>query len=142
MKFSTAVSALAVATSVLAAPAPGLKRDDSVNDFITLLLHLMPDIDVTIADASDLLTALENGLSFATGDSDTYNDLGGDCTDYTVIFARGTSEPGNTGILVGPPFFDALSDVTDSVTIQGVNNYAASVDTFIAGGDPNGMSEM
>lgn len=50
------------------------------------------------------------------------------CTDLTVIFARGTGEPGNAGIISGPPMFKALRQKlgADRVTVQGVN-YPASV---------------
>ena len=78
--------------------------------------------------------------------SDTENDLtnGSGCKAITVIFARGTTEPGNVGILVGPPFFDALrsSVGTSALTIQGVNDYSASVDGYLEGGDPAGSAEM
>ncbi|KAF2642944.1 cutinase-domain-containing protein [Massarina eburnea CBS 473.64] len=44
------------------------------------------------------------------------------CTGLTVIFARGTSEPGNVGIIAGPKMFASLrSKVSAGVTIQGVD---------------------
>ena len=39
---------------------------------------------------------------------DTSNELA-NCAAVTIIFARGTLEPGNIGLLAGPPFFDILS---------------------------------
>ncbi|PQE16247.1 hypothetical protein CJF32_00010744 [Rutstroemia sp. NJR-2017a WRK4] len=120
------------------------KRNTPLNAFLTILLEYLPPIDGTISAVTGVLTAFENLISDLTGVSDTYNQLGGACTKYTVIFARGTSEPGNVGILVGPPFFYALEAAvgTSSLTIQGVNNYAASVATYLAGGDPVGSAEM
>lgn len=62
-------------------------------------------------------------------DSTTENGLTTDsCKALTVIFARGTNEPGNVGDIAGPPFFSALrSDLgTDKVTVQGVD-YGATV---------------
>jgi cutinase len=49
------------------------------------------------------------------------------CTEMTVIFARGTGEPGNCGVVSGPPMFKAIRSKlgNDRVTIQGVD-YAAS----------------
>ena len=58
----------------------------------------------------------ENGVTMSTG-----------CQPLTFIFARGTGEPGNMGIVVGPPVASALRSLTGSkVAIQGVN-YDASV---------------
>jgi hypothetical protein len=46
--------------------------------------------------------------------------------------------------LVGPPLFEALDDKfgASALTIQGVNDYSASVQGYLAGGDPNGSAEM
>jgi cutinase len=65
----------------------------------------------------------------ARQDSTTENGLTADsCKALTVIFARGTNEPGNVGDIAGPPFFSALrSDLgTDQVTVQGVD-YGATI---------------
>jgi cutinase len=62
-------------------------------------------------------------------DSTTENGLTTDpCKALTLIFARGTNEPGNVGHDAGPPFFAALrSDLgTDQVTVQGVD-YSADI---------------
>ncbi|KAJ8071336.1 hypothetical protein OCU04_001668 [Sclerotinia nivalis] len=62
----------------------------------------------------------------------------------TVLFARGTGEVGNVGVLTGPPFFTALAaymNQTGSMSIQGVD-YAATVSGFLAGGDPAGAKTM
>jgi len=50
----------------------------------------------------------------------TSNELA-ECKPVTIIFARGTFEPGNIGLLAGPPFFDALSaNIGDKLAVQGV----------------------
>ena len=61
----------------------------------------------------------------------------------TVIFARGTTEPGNVGLVTGPPFFDALSAMigANALSVQGVS-YSASVEGFLAGGDATGSQTM
>jgi hypothetical protein len=48
------------------------------------------------------------------------------------------------GVLVGPPLFDALLAQfgNSALTIQGVNNYAASVPGYLTGGDATGSTEM
>lgn len=77
-------------------------------------------------------------------DSDTENELvDGECADVTVIFARGTLESGNVGSLAGPPMFDALDALLgiSNIVYQGVD-YAASVEGYLEGGDPEGASTM
>ncbi|KAG0651405.1 Cutin hydrolase, partial [Hyphodiscus hymeniophilus] len=121
-----------------------VERETPLNAFLTILLDDLPPVDGTISDVAGVLTAFENLLVDVTGEQDTYNELGQACTEYTVIFARGTTEPGNVGILVGPPFFEALESLVGSsaLTIQGVNDYSASIDGYIEGGDPAGSAEM
>jgi cutinase len=134
----------------LASPVPNLdskdlaKRETALNAFLALLLDYLPALDGTINSVGEVLTVFENLLALLTGEKTTYNQLGGACTAYTVIFARGTTEPGNVGILVGPPFFDALRSLvgTSALTIQGVNDYSASLDGYLEGGDPAGSAEM
>jgi len=143
---------LSFVSLILASPIPPSsiesaafdKRDTSLNAFLSLILNHLPAVDGSITAVSNVLTVFENFLAFITGEQTTYNQLGGPCTEYTVIFARGTVEPGNVGILVGPPFFKALKSLvgSSSVTIQGVNNYGASVDGFLEGGDPSGGTSM
>ena len=67
----------------------------------------------------------------------------GHAVPVTVIFARGTTEPGNVGVLVGPPFFDALGAIVGSgnLVVQGVD-YPASVEGFLEGGDSGGAQTM
>lgn len=74
----------------------------------------------------------------------TRNDLSsGICKPVTVIYARGTSELGNVGLIAGPPFFNALADQIGSqnIAVQGVD-YAASIVGYLAGGDKSGASTM
>lgn len=121
-----------------------VKRETSLNAFLTILLEYLPAIDGTISAVAGILTTFEQLLADLIGEKDTYNELGQACTEYTVIFARGTTEPGNVGILVGPPFFKALESLVGSsaLTIQGVNDYSASVEGYLEGGDPVGSAEM
>ncbi|KAI0478904.1 cutinase-domain-containing protein [Xylariaceae sp. FL0804] len=69
----------------------------------------------------------------------------GGCRDNVLIFSRGTSEPGNMGVIAGPPTANGLKAALgdDAVAAQGVD-YAAGVGTnFLAGGaDPAGISTM
>ncbi|ATZ57773.1 BccutA [Botrytis cinerea B05.10] len=65
------------------------------------------------------------------------------CSDVTVIFARGTTETGTLGTVVGPPFLAALKSAlgSSSVTMNGVD-YPADVPGFLQGGDPAGSQTM
>lgn len=120
------------------------ERGAGLNSFLSILLSHLPAINTSITDATSLITGFDDILGALTGAQETYNELGGTCTEWTVIFARGTAEPGNVGVLVGPPLFDALDDKfgSSALTIQGVNDYSASVQGYLEGGDPNGIAEM
>ncbi|KAF1952707.1 cutinase-domain-containing protein [Byssothecium circinans] len=58
------------------------------------------------------------------------------CTDLTIIFARGTGEPGNVGIIAGPKMFSSLRSSlgADRVTIQGVDYPADAAGNANLGG--------
>lgn len=133
----------------LASPVPGAReklaeRETPLNAFLTVLLDYLPALDASIESLVGVLTAFEELLALVTGEQTTYNDLTGSCKTYTVVFARGTTEPGNVGILVGPPFFDALRTKLGSsaIAVQGVNDYNADIDGYLAGGDAGGSKEM
>ncbi|KAJ4410023.1 hypothetical protein N0V82_009328 [Gnomoniopsis sp. IMI 355080] len=90
--------------------------------------------------------ALASPIAARAGDlaSSTQNDLqGNNCAQNIVIFARGTTEPGNVGLLAGPPFFQALAQQVgaNNVAVQGVD-YAADIPGFLAGGDADGSKTM
>jgi hypothetical protein len=65
------------------------------------------------------------------------NDIiNGKCKPVTLIFARGTSELGNIGQIVGPPFVVALEKEfgKGNVAVQGVNDYPAVTEDYCTGG--------
>ncbi|KAH9224558.1 putative cutinase, partial [Leptodontidium sp. 2 PMI_412] len=119
-------------------------RETDLNAFLSLLLDNLPAIDGTLTAISGLLTTFQSFLALVSGKKTTYNQLTSACKPYTVVFARGTVEPGNVGILVGPPFFDALKARVGSaaLAVQGVNEYKASIAGYLAGGDVNGSANM
>jgi len=75
--------------------------------------------------------------------STTQNGLSGPCKPVTVLFARGTTEIGNVGILTGPPFFQALAQRVGpgGFAVQGID-YPADILGFLAGGDAAGSALM
>jgi len=138
---------LVLASSI---PVPAVKERDIVkkqadlDEFLVLLLEDLPIVDAAITELTGILTDFEQLLADSLDIQTTENELGGTCTEYTIIFARGTTEPGNVGVLVGPPLFEALESLvgTSALTIQGVNDYAASIEGYLEGGDPVGSAEM
>jgi cutinase len=104
------------------------------------------DSDLTIDEYAQ---SLENGsLTKRQYNGDTFNQLtdGTACRPVTVIFARGTTSPGNVGAAgsEGPTFFNALASSlggASQLAIQGVN-YAADVAGFLAGGNAAGGTTM
>lgn len=61
------------------------------------------------------------------GGSSTENGLDGACQKVTLIFARGTSETGNMGTIVGPGLStDSKSALSNNIAVQGVDYPADS----------------
>lgn len=139
---------LAVGASALSLPQVATPRAIepriSINTILAWISELFP-VDVVLADSADLILAADEALALALGYGTTDNDLtDGECGDVTLIFARGTDEPGNVGSLVGPEFYDALQSALGSTTsiFQGVNDYDASVTEYLEGGSTTGAADM
>ncbi|KXJ92649.1 cutinase-domain-containing protein [Microdochium bolleyi] len=79
------------------------------------------------------------------GGSSTRNELvnsNGACKSTIVIFARGTTEPGNVGVVVGPSLFSSLGGkVGGDLLVQGVD-YTADWNGALSGGDQAGSQKM
>ena len=88
------------------------------------------------------MAAVSNHVNKRTSVSDTQNQLS-ECRPVTVIYARGTFEAGNVGVLVGPPFFQALDLAIgdENVGVQGVN-YPASLEGYLEDGDAQGSTNL
>ncbi|KAH8155087.1 uncharacterized protein LAJ45_00096 [Morchella importuna] len=100
-----------------------------------------------IEDAFKSLRAAKHADTFSTlaAVKTTRNELleKKTCAPVIVIFARGTTEPGNVGDDVGPYFFDALAALKPGkVAVQGVNNYPADVWGYLGGGSDTGAADM
>jgi cutinase len=106
MKF---LSVLTLVSAALAAPASVAVREEAVSD---------PDL---VARQSTSEEGLRFGLT---------------CGDVVLIFARGSTEVGNMGTIIGPDLARALGRRlgSRSLTVQGVN-YAALLSTnYLPGG--------
>ena len=112
-------------------------------DMVSIVIHLDTDsphsgftgLPASVAPAACL------GVTSGTTDNDLVNGV---CKNLTLIFARGTTESGNIGGIVGPPFVNALVSMLGKgqVAVQGVNNYPADVQDFLAGGSVTGSQDM
>lgn len=133
-------------------PVPAVQRrqdPNPVNLLLALVLQLFP-ISVLVQDMGGLVMDAETTFAEVAGFAMTENDLlnspSSPCADVVVVFARGTSEPGNVGSLVGPPFFAELrrrlSARGMSLAVQGVDDYVADVEGFLEGGDVKGSQRM
>jgi hypothetical protein len=123
------------------------KRQSSnpLNRLLGLIVMLFP-VNIAVDQVTDLIRVAEQGLAVALNIDTTENDMtaSSNCAGMTILFARGTTEAGNVGALVGPEFFDEVrnrlgQDAT--LAIQGID-YAADVPGFLAGGDAAGSQAM
>ncbi|KAK7423040.1 hypothetical protein QQX98_001330 [Neonectria punicea] len=89
------------------------------------IISSLPEGEKALDAVGKVLTPLQQLLANAVDIDTTRDDLtqNAPCSDISVIFARGTTEPGNVGLVTGPPFFDALSEQLGnaSLTVQGVD---------------------
>lgn len=113
----------------------------SLNAFLAQLALLFP-FDVLVQNAADLTLLAQSFIATVWDISTTRDAIL--CADVTIVFARGTNEAGNVGVLVGPEFFDAVAirlAPGKTMAVQGVN-YPASIPGFLQGGDPLGSQQM
>lgn len=90
-----------------------------------------------LATSTALPVPLEPRQSFDRNDL-----LDGSCKAVTVIFARGTTELGNIGSVVGPQLKASLNaDISGNVAFQGVD-YPATIAEFLIGGSPEGAATL
>jgi cutinase len=69
----------------------------------------------------------------------------GGCKDIIMLFARGSTEPGNMGVICGPPTANGLKSNfgADKVAVEGIDYGALLSTNFVPGGaDPRGVQEM
>lgn len=91
------------------------------------------------ADQKERRQAQGQGQAFTGSSQDGLKQGNGTCKDNIIVYARGTLEPGNVGLFVGPPIFKAVADRVgeSNLAVQGVD-YPASLVGFRAGGDALG----
>jgi cutinase len=71
------------------------KRGAGLNEFLNTLLDHLPIVSQSLVDGTSVITTFDKLLGALTGAQETYNEAEGACKEWTVVFARGTAEPGN-----------------------------------------------
>lgn len=124
MKLSTYVLATFAAQTIVAAPihtTPTLAKRFDINTLLAELLGIFP-LNVIVNDLQDFITGSLQDVANGLGIQTTLN-AGTTCATVTILYARGTDEPGNVGVIVLPAFEDAVqSKIKGSVAVQGTNN--------------------
>lgn len=116
---------------------------DLLSQFLRLISSL-PEGAAALDAVGVILTPLQQSLADLAGINTKRDDLkqNAPCANVIIIFARGTTEPGNVGLVTGPPFFDALrKQLGDrSLAVQGVD-YPATFAGFNRNGT-DGVQSM
>ena len=87
--------------NIYASPLPAAsevqvtKRGAKLNEFLNILIGHLPVVSESLTDGTAIITSFSKLLGTLTGAQETYNEAGGACKEWTVVFARGTAEPGN-----------------------------------------------
>ncbi|KAK0726681.1 cutinase-domain-containing protein [Apiosordaria backusii] len=108
--------------------------------WVTKLFPLDRHIDVT----RDLYVAAELKVASILKIQTTRHITTGGCPDIAILFARGTNEAGNIGMVAGPSFFEHVkkeAGKNKTVEIQGLD-YDAGLKGFLRGGDKNGSKKV
>lgn len=120
------------------------RQNNPVNGLLGLLAGL-PPANALINGAAGALTNLQGLTAPLSGGPQNQTDIASNkqCADMTLIFARGTTEPGNMGGLVGPQLANEIQKAIPGRTlnIQGVE-YAADIPGYLAGGGADGTASM
>ncbi|KAM3551044.1 hypothetical protein MY1884_007929 [Beauveria asiatica] len=131
-------SALAVPTSLDHRYSDLEQRGADANKIVSWILKRFPG-EMTVKDACHFIETSERILGAMFGIPSSFNNSG--CKDVLIVFARGTCDPGNSGILVAPPFIDAVRKAIGgkSLGVQGVA-YLASIDGYLNADQAAGLA--
>ncbi|KAH7417744.1 cutinase [Cadophora sp. MPI-SDFR-AT-0126] len=119
------------------------RQTNPLNPFLSIITNL-PPVNILVDGAAGGLTNLEGLLVPVVGGTNQ-TDLkdGKPCAQMTIIFARGTTEPGNMGVFAGPQLVQAVKNAMPgtSINAQGVE-YTATIQGYLAGGGLDGTTSM
>ncbi|PFH58583.1 hypothetical protein XA68_13485 [Ophiocordyceps unilateralis] len=116
-----ALLSLTAATLVIADDPP---KANLVNKLADFFLDL-PQFDYPVQGVCSLVAKRQQTMADEKKVQTTRTDS---CGAITVIFARGSCEPGNVGISAGPPFFEALQNALGNRGRVAVNGLTYSAD--------------
>lgn len=143
---------LATPPAALSLPIPGksqvgARQNNPLNGLLGLVTSL-PGADVLVDGAAQVLTGLQGDvvapLLNVGPENQTDITANKPCADMTLIFARGTTEPGNMGTLVGPQLVDEIKKAMPAgrtLNVQGVD-YGATIQGYLGGGGADGTASM
>ncbi|KOS17221.1 Cutinase [Escovopsis weberi] len=108
----------------------------AIDTFLAEIASLFP-ASFLINSGCDLISFGENAAADIFGIPDTRNDP---CGDVTMIFARGTCDAGNIGVLVAPFVARSIQENLGrrTLAVKGLT-YPASVVDYLTGSKPNGV---
>ena len=143
--FVSLLSSAAVVIHGLPTDNPVLvsRQTNPLNPFLSIITNL-PPVNLLVDGAAGGLTNLEGLLvPIVGGTNQTDLVTGQPCAQITIIFARGTTEPGNMGVFAGPQLVQAVKNALPGarINVQGVE-YAASIQGYLAGGGLDGTTSM
>lgn len=120
------------------------RQTNPLNPFLALLTSFGPG-SALVNGVAGGLTGLEGLIAPLSGGSTNATDIATNkpCAAMTLVFARGTTEPGNMGVVIGPQLVTAIKKAMPgtSLNAQGVE-YAASVQGYLQGGGADGTASM
>ena len=126
------------------AASPQVPESTPTGSLCALVERDVAVASATIPSASEIASAVAGCIGVSLIGVTTNDIVNGVCKPFTLIFARGTTETGNIGELVGPPFVLALKEAfgANNVAVQGVNNYPAVIPDYCTGGSISGSQDM
>jgi len=133
--------------SLLLAPTFALPTAANEPSFPSFPITDVEGSGLTVKEYAAQLASDSPALAKRQYNGNTFNQLtdGSACRDVSLIFARGTTSPGNVGEAgsEGPTFFNAVASRIGAarLAVQGVN-YSASILGFLSGGDAAGATTM
>jgi hypothetical protein len=130
---------IALITVVHAIPAPYWSPEPSEQPPTIAKLEVCPYPHPSSGVVEKPITPNPHVLDLNTAD-DLINNL---CAEIILIFARGTGNPGNIGVSLGYPLFEAMRDgLNQTVIAQGVLPYPAKAIGYLKGGSAEGVDSM
>lgn len=127
------------------------RANTNVNQLIAAFLKIFPLLNIAVTEIGEGITDIQQDLADSFDIDTVEDDLSSgsaltSCADVTLLFARGTLEPGTLGTLVGPPFVQALEQqlgrLGKTLAVEGTTNYAATIGGYLTGGDRFGSAQM